>query len=609
MKKCIQCNLSYDDKKNFCKKCGNALLEEQKLYTKTAVRKTVLEDKLKADPLNTGLLHEYAALLTENGEYKTAVEVLMKLLAINENDNKAARMLFFTYIALENHNDATEIGDQLLSANPNDVEILSVMAQLFYESGEYDKAISYSENALAVQPSNTDALNYKALSKLKQHALKEALPLFDQLMQLGQFDDITALYAGVYQLLSGNHETAVKLLTGVLSKEETTLASQDIDRGLVHLCHSLLKTNASMSEFDEWFSIIDFDSFENHIHELDEQSLADTIYMLVKNKINEWKKIDQEVVDKFTSKYMVKPQACITGSGKNKLAAAWIMLADKLVDLRIHTKAKDSLDRASKLLSEDSDYMDEHVKVSKWLKVSIRRRNKKTLLILVIIATAIAVIVVGMTIKNRLDENKAWEEAVEKNTFLSYDRYINQYSEGNYVLEAIKLQDELAWAEAVSEGTLNSYLKYIERLPNGRHVKNARDKLTFVDERDGKKYKFVKIGSQFWMAENLNYDTTEGSWCYGNEKDNCTKFGRLYNYQTALTVCPTRWHLPSDQEWNILTDYLGGRSVAGGKLKEAGSSHWASPNTDATNSSGFSALSGGYRSANGSFYDIGGGGA
>ena len=70
-------------------------------------------------------------------------------------------------------------------------------------------------------------------------------------------------------------------------------------------------------------------------------------------------------------------------------------------------------------------------------------------------------------------------------------------------------------------------------------------------------------------------------------------------------VCPAGWHVPSDAEWTELTDYLGGTSVAGGKLKETGTTHWASPNTGATNETGFTALPGGARDTDGRFYDIG----
>ncbi len=115
---------------------------------------------------------------------------------------------------------------------------------------------------------------------------------------------------------------------------------------------------------------------------------------------------------------------------------------------------------------------------------------------------------------------------------------------------------------------------------------------------DGNNYATVQIGSgksvQTWMAENLNY-STGNSWCYDNNSSNCNTYGRLYDWQTALGACPSGWHLPTNAEWTALTDILGGDSLAGGKMKETGTAYWLSPNTGATNNSGFTALPGGFR--------------
>jgi uncharacterized protein (TIGR02145 family) len=157
----------------------------------------------------------------------------------------------------------------------------------------------------------------------------------------------------------------------------------------------------------------------------------------------------------------------------------------------------------------------------------------------------------------------------------------------------------------------------------------------FYDARDGNAYKTVKIGNQIWLAENLKYlpsvvgpgtesESTPYYYVYGYDgtnvtdakaTSNYTTYGVLYNWPAAMTgsanpsgvqgVCPAGWHLPSDAEWTELTDYLGGISVAGGKLKETGTTHWASPNTGATNETGFTALPGGLRGINGSFNLIG----
>ncbi|MDD4426632.1 MAG: FISUMP domain-containing protein [Mariniphaga sp.] len=148
---------------------------------------------------------------------------------------------------------------------------------------------------------------------------------------------------------------------------------------------------------------------------------------------------------------------------------------------------------------------------------------------------------------------------------------------------------------------------------------------TYKDNRDGNLYSYKTIGTQVWMTKNLAYLPSVVGPDTGSETDpyyyvynffggtvaaakattRYQTYGVLYNWTAALTACPDGWHLPSDAEWTTLTDYLGGESVAGGKMKEAGFSHWTSPNIEATNESGFTALPGGYRNGDGLFYDIG----
>jgi uncharacterized protein (TIGR02145 family) len=118
---------------------------------------------------------------------------------------------------------------------------------------------------------------------------------------------------------------------------------------------------------------------------------------------------------------------------------------------------------------------------------------------------------------------------------------------------------------------------------------------TFTDNRDGQSYNYIQIGNQIWMAENMNFDAGSGSWIYNNNSSNAAIYGRLYDWETACNVCPDGWHLPSSEEMSTLINYLGGPAVAGGKMKRTGTSYWNSPNTGATNSSGFTALPGGIR--------------
>jgi uncharacterized protein (TIGR02145 family) len=102
----------------------------------------------------------------------------------------------------------------------------------------------------------------------------------------------------------------------------------------------------------------------------------------------------------------------------------------------------------------------------------------------------------------------------------------------------------------------------------------------------------VQIGSQCWMKENLNI-ATGNSWCYENDPYYCTVYGRLYDWQTAMTACPEGWKLPSDADWNALVNFAGANGGnAGGRLKST--SYWEAPNTGANDQFGFSAIPGGY---------------
>jgi uncharacterized protein (TIGR02145 family) len=124
---------------------------------------------------------------------------------------------------------------------------------------------------------------------------------------------------------------------------------------------------------------------------------------------------------------------------------------------------------------------------------------------------------------------------------------------------------------------------------------------TITDPRDGQVYPTVQIGSQCWLQANLNYQTGN-SWCYEDNGENCTTYGRLYDWSTAMGACPSGWRLPNDNEWAFLTSTLGGESEAGLKMKSA--SGWANSG-NGTNISGFTALPGGCRNAAGTFFNLG----
>ena len=155
---------------------------------------------------------------------------------------------------------------------------------------------------------------------------------------------------------------------------------------------------------------------------------------------------------------------------------------------------------------------------------------------------------------------------------------------------------------------------------------------SLIDNRDSQSYNTVLIGEQCWMAENMNVGTrinsTQGGYqqqdnetiekyCYNNDEANCDIYGGLYEWPEAMQylttegaqgICPPGWHIPSDGEWTVLSDYLEGWLVAGGKMKSTGTIEestglWYAPNTSATNESGFTGLPGGSRNYDGGSFN------
>ena len=171
-----------------------------------------------------------------------------------------------------------------------------------------------------------------------------------------------------------------------------------------------------------------------------------------------------------------------------------------------------------------------------------------------------------------------------------------------------------------------NYRTIVTDVPTGNKTTNFN--FAACTDADGNNYTVVTIGTQTWMAENLKttqYNdvtaiplvTDEADWanlttsgyCWYNNDAATYKatYGALYNWYAVNTgkLAPAGWHVPTYAEWDTLSAYLGGDNVSGGKLKETGTAHWNSPNAGATNSSGFSALPGGYCLNYGDFYDVG----
>jgi uncharacterized protein (TIGR02145 family) len=200
---------------------------------------------------------------------------------------------------------------------------------------------------------------------------------------------------------------------------------------------------------------------------------------------------------------------------------------------------------------------------------------------------------------------------------------VNYLVGGGYVLPCFDAAN-VNGSGIIDLADLSSLVNY---LVGGGYVLPACP-FTSVTDIDGNVYRTVMIGGQVWMAENLrvthyrNGDSipnvtdnsawgslTGGAYCgYDGDSSNVAAYGLLYNWYAVVdtrNIAPAGWHVASDAEWQTLADSLGGNALAGGKMKETGTAHWSTPNTGATNESGFTALPGGYRDYDGNSYSIG----
>ena len=220
-----------------------------------------------------------------------------------------------------------------------------------------------------------------------------------------------------------------------------------------------------------------------------------------------------------------------------------------------------------------------------------------------------------------------WDDNCDEEDGYIIDRKVNNGSwEAQY---AIVGADQTSFTDSIIDLFQNQYsykvYAYIgEYYSMYASLTTAKCGYTLLDERDGNQYGSVLIYNQCWFTKNLAYLPNVSSsvhnsvtepfyYVYGYEgynvddaksTANYQTYGVLYNWPAALTACPDGWHLPESDEWAAIINFMGGESVAGGKLKEEGTEHWNSPNTGATNIYGFSALPGG-GCLSGGFEDIG----
>lgn len=487
MKKCTKCDISYADDKKFCKKCGSSLSQEYNIDPKELAKKTVYEEKLKADSLNTDLLLEYSQFLYNNLLFKEAVSNLLKILAINENQKQANELLFKCYLKLSMYSDARDVGKQLFENNKTDIFLLEELASIETQLGNKAKAIEYYETILKIQPANTKALYSKANIFVKNKELEKAINIFKELYKEGDRDRITIIYAGIDKCLSDNYEGAIEILAPCLSEKDISLSDLNNQRGFIYLIYSLCNTKTPINKIDEWFSWLDFDLLKNFMQSKDEEILAKSILEIINiHFAHDKQEITSGNINYFIDKYIGKSSFCFTAHTNNIFAEIWANISELQKGLGLLSDAQASLKKATELSPVTTEYANKLSDVKALFEKNKKQQKRKVLTIAATLITIIIVIIISVNLFNRHKENKEWERANLQNTYESYTSYISKYPNGKYLIQAKELK-ELTFLEfAVKSNDLVLLFDCLEKYPTGDNFDKAKNKIEDLILNQGK---------------------------------------------------------------------------------------------------------------------------
>jgi uncharacterized protein (TIGR02145 family) len=237
--------------------------------------------------------------------------------------------------------------------------------------------------------------------------------------------------------------------------------------------------------------------------------------------------------------------------------------------------------------------------------------NKKTTIVKKITLILTALILVLPVLAQ--SSNKRISHIIDNTN--SKDNNLNKAITGS---RSVKFEGSETWSKNIVEGIDSTTYLTAKSTDEPSDTSNNGNDLhdNLYDSRDGKSYKIVEIGTQLWMAENLAFKADDGCWAYKNSNNKANKYGYLYNYETAKNVCPDGWHLPSDNEWEMLAEYINKQNgpfseydndwMELGKFLKSKSGWYDYGNGN--DEFGFTALPSGYRGSSGSFSGVGDGG-
>lgn len=434
MKTCKKCDIIYGDDKKFCKKCGSSLSQRYDIEQKKLAKKTVFEERLKADPLNTSLLLEYAQFLYANLLYKEAISKLLIILAINQDQEQVKEWLYKCYFKLNLHKEALDIGEQLLEKRKTDITLLEKLAEIATELDNKEKIIEYCNTILELQPSNTKALYSKAIALLEQNEFENATAILTQLYKKGNRERIVVIYASINECLSGNYKEAVETLTPILLNEDPSLLDIHDQRALLYLTYSLCKVDSNIREVDRWFKLLNFKFINDFKHPVDEVTIAKTVIEMINIYFadKKLKKDKKEKVEYVIYIYINEANICFSEHTNSYVADIWNKIAEVQESANLLKEAQISLKKAIDLSPESAEYKDKLKHITEYLEEKKKKKKRHNTVFGISTILIVVTLTASYFIYNRHIENKAWETAKNSNTCESFQEFLESYPESKY---------------------------------------------------------------------------------------------------------------------------------------------------------------------------------
>ena len=465
MKTCKKCNLTFEDNKKFCKSCGAKLTSDQLSNPQVTAKILVFEEKIKADPLNTSILIEYAELLIKNSQFDDVLAIIYKIIAIDEKNLKAQFLLLISLKAINKTEDALITAYKLSEISPNDINVLSEIVSLETIKENYEKVLDASERIIKLQPKHKDAWISKANALTKLNKIDNAIEAWSKVNEVDISNSSAKLYLAINAVKNKDYSKALELLKQTVDKFEKETRKRFL--GLIYLADTNIKLKKGEDGISNYYKeLIEIGKQEWLTNEIKE--ILSNIAEYLGNKSFDENKLKEamsffENADEFFHSDKVSESLALVYSkmGKQEIEKGSITLASHYLSKSLRIKSQNSE------VKNDQKYIVEKIKAKK------KKKRIANFFVLIVISIVIAASVFLVVKFKAQKEIKLWEYAKQGNTTESYQMYISKYPEGKFIIEAETLLESALWEYAKQKNTTKSYQMYINKYPEGKFVIEA----------------------------------------------------------------------------------------------------------------------------------------